>query len=266
VLETELALRFAKDSPALKFQYARLLARAGNLSRATQMLADLRRTHASDPGLIELEGSVALASNRPHDAVAAYRRLFEAQPTNANLLKMARSQIIAGQGAEAYKQISLWLERSPDDSLVRTALADSLLSRGQFESAVTEYRKVLNVSPDNAMVLNNLAWSLARAGRAAEAVDFAQRALAIVPRSPAFLDTLGVVLLAAGRPSEAIVPLRSAAEQAPNDPNLQFHLAQALAQDEKESEARELLRLILRGRAQWPERAEAEALLRRVGG
>ena len=266
VLETELALRFAKDSPALKFQYARLLARAGNLSRATQMLADLRRTHASDTGLIELEGSVALANNRPDDALAAYKRLFEAQPTNANLLKMARSQIIAGQGADAYRQIALWLERSPEDPLVRTALADSLLSRGQFESAVTEYRKVLNVSPDNAMVLNNLAWSLARAGRAAEAVDFAQRALAIVPRSPAFLDTLGVVLLAAGRPSEAIGPLRSAAEQAPNDPNLQFHLAQALAQDEKESEARELLRLILRGRAQWQERAEAEALLRRMGG
>ena len=266
VLETELALRYAKDSPVLKFQYARLLARAGKLSRASQMLADLRRTHASDPGLIELEGSIAFANNRIDEAVVAYTRLFEAQPTNANLLKKARAQVIGGRAPEAYAQLEKWLERSPGDTLVRTALADSFLSRGQYPRAVEEYKAVLQASPDNAMVLNNLAWSLTKAGRAAEAIEFAQRAVAFVPNSPAFLDTLGVVLLSADRPQDAIAPLRAAAEQVSNDPNLQFHLAQALARDDKEREARELLRLALRGRAPWPERAEAEALLKRLGG
>jgi putative PEP-CTERM system TPR-repeat lipoprotein len=267
ITQTELALRFAKDSPALKFQYARLLARAGKLGRANQMLSELRRSHANDPGLIELEGSVALASERVDEAVAAYQRLFEAQPTNANLLKLSRSLVMGGKGPEAYQRIQDWLVRYPGDALVRTALADSLLARGHAGQAAEEYAKVLQAAPDNAMVLNNMAWSLTTVGRAAEAVPLAQRAVALVPNSPAFLDTLGVALLAAGRPQEAIIPLRAATEQAPHDPTLQFHLAQALARDDKEREARDLLRLILRGgRNQWPERAAAEALLKKVGG
>jgi putative PEP-CTERM system TPR-repeat lipoprotein len=265
-METEIALRYAKDSPALKFQYARLLARAGKLGRANQMLADLRRTYANDPGLIELEATVAMASNRMPEAIAAYARLLEAQPNNTNLLKLARAEVVGGSNEQAYRRLEDWLARTPGDALVRSAFADSLLSRGQADRAADEYAKVLQVSPDNALVLNNLAWSLTKVGRAADAVAFARRAVAIAPNSPAFLDTLGVTLLAADKPDEAIVPLRAATEQAPNDASAQFHLAQALARTDRESEARDLLRLILRGRAQWPERAEAEALLRRVGG
>jgi putative PEP-CTERM system TPR-repeat lipoprotein len=266
VLETELALRYAKESPALKFQYARLLARAGKLARANQMLGELRRSYPNDPGLIELEASVAAASNRIEDAMAAYGRLFDAQPSNANLLKLAHAQVRGGRGEEAQQRIEQWLARSPDDALVRTALADFLLSRGQSDRAAQEYSKVLKVLPDNAMVLNNLAWALTKAGRATDAVAYAQRAVGFVPNSPAFLDTLGVVLLAANRPRDAVSPLRAAAERAPNDAGVQLHLAQALARDEKEREARDLLRLILRSRNQWPERAEAEALLKQIDG
>jgi putative PEP-CTERM system TPR-repeat lipoprotein len=266
VLEAEIALRYSKDSPTLKFLYARLLARAGKLSRANQMLADLRRTHANDLGLIELEGSLALASNRLPEAITAFSRLFDAQPNNTNLLKLARAQAAGGSEQEAYQRLEAWLLRTPDDSLVRTALADSLLNRDQPQRAAEQYAQVLKVSPDNAQVLNNLAWALTKSGRPVDAIPFARRAVAFAPNSPAFLDTLGVALLAADRPQDAIAPLRAATEQAPNDPSVQFHLAQALARDDKEQEARDLLRLILRGRGQWSERAEAEALLRRVGG
>jgi putative PEP-CTERM system TPR-repeat lipoprotein len=267
ITHVEIALRYSKDSPALKFQYARLLARGGKLARANQMLVELRRSHATDPGLIELEASVALADDRIGEAIAAFERLVAAQPSNANRLKLSRSLIMGGRPADAYRQIEEWLVRHPDDTLVRTALADSLLARGQPAQAAEEYAKVLRATPDNAMVLNNMAWALTKVGRAAEAVPLAQRAVALVPNSPAFLDTLGVALLAAGRPQEAILPLRTATEQAPNDPTFQFHLAQALARDDQEREARDLLRLILRGgRGQWPERAEAEAFLKQIGG
>jgi putative PEP-CTERM system TPR-repeat lipoprotein len=266
VAQTELALRFAKDSAALKFQYARLLARAGKLTRANQMLADLRRTHPNEPGLLDLEGSVALASDRIDDALAAYTRLLQAEETNANLLKLARVKAMRGREQEAYRDIEEWVARRPADVLVRTALADTYLARGEPARAASEYTRVVEAVPDNAMALNNLAWSLAKAGRAADAVRYAERAVALAPNSPPFLDTLGVALLAAGRGKDAIVPLRIAAERAPHDVNLQFHLAQALASDEQVREARDLLRLILRGRPQWPDRAEAEALLRRVGG
>jgi putative PEP-CTERM system TPR-repeat lipoprotein len=266
VAQAEVALRFAKDSAPLKFQYARLLARTGKLPRANQMLADLRRTHPNDAGLLELEGAVALATNRLDDALAAYTRLLQAQENSTNMLKLARVKAMRGQQEEAFRDIEDWVARRPADVLARTALADTFVARGQPSRAAAEYTRVVETVPDNATALNNLAWSLTKAGRASEGVPFAERAVALVPNSPPFLDTLGVTLLAAGRPKDAILPLRIAAERAPHDVNFQFHLAQALASDEQTREARDLLRLILRVRPQWPERAAAEALLRQVGG
>lgn len=266
ISQAEIGLRFGKDSPPLKFQYARLLAKGGKLDRATQMLAELKQANPNSVEVADLEGSVALANNRAKDAVAAYTRLFELQENNFNVIKLARAKTMAGQPTEALSDLETWMQKYPDDALTRTALADTYLSRGQPDKAAAEYAQVLRVTPDSTMALNNLAWSLSKAGRTADAVPHAQRAAELAPDNPAVLDTLGVVLVAADRAKDAVRPLRTAAEQAPTDPSIQFHLAQALAKDNQVAEARDILRLILGGQNAWPERAEAEALLKRIGG
>jgi putative PEP-CTERM system TPR-repeat lipoprotein len=266
VTQTETALRFAKDSPQVRFQYARLLARAGKVDRAAPMLQELKASFPNDPGIADLEGALALATNKPADAVTAYGRLLGMQENNFNLLKLARAQNAAGQAAAASETINQWLARFPEDLVVRTALADSLLGRQQFAEAANEYQRILKGTPDSVVTLNNLAWSLAKAGKPAEAVPHAERAATLAPNAPAVLDTYGVVLTSAGRAKDAVRVLRTAAQQAPKEPSIHFHLAQALAKDGQGPAARDVLKGLLGSGADWPDKNEAEALLKQLGG
>ena len=262
----EEALRLSNNAPALQFQYARLLARAGKLDMATKMLAELKKSHPDDPTLMDLEGSVALAAKRPNDAVGAYQRLFAVQDTNLNLAKLVQAKQQAGRGAEAVGDLETWLQKYPQDSLSRLGLADLHMALNQYEKAVPVYQEVVRQAPDNVLALNNLAWAMAQSGRAQEALPHARRAAALAPDSPAVLDTLGTTLVRAGQPAEAVAPLRKAVEKAPNVRPIEFHLAEALAKQGQRDEARQVLRRALSGKEAFPERAEAEKLLRELGG
>jgi putative PEP-CTERM system TPR-repeat lipoprotein len=264
--ETEQALWLSNNAPTVRFQYARLQMRAGRADIAGEMLAELRKTHPDDPALVDLEGAIALASRRPHDAVAAYQRLFAAHPASVNLLKLVRARQAAGLEADAVREVEEWLQKYPNDVLARVTLADLLLALGQFAKAVPLYQEVLGQGPDQVQVLNNLAWALAKAGRASDAVEHAGRAAALAPDNASVLDTYGLVLSEAGRVKEAVANLRLAAQRSPLDPSIQFHLAQALVKDGDAASARDILRLLLGGRGEVAERAEAERLLKQIDG
>jgi putative PEP-CTERM system TPR-repeat lipoprotein len=262
----EEALRLSNNAPAYKFQYARLLARAGKLDTATKMLADLKKSHPDDPTVMELEGSVALAAKRPNEAVSAYQRLFALQDTNFNLAKLVQAKQQAGRGAEAVGDLETWLQKYPQDTLSRLGLADLHVALSQYDKAVPHYQDVIRQMPDNVLALNNLAWSMAKTGRANDALPHARRAATLAPENPAVLDTLGTTLVRAGQPAEAVAPLRKAVEKAPNVRPIEFHLAEALAQQGQRDEARQVLRKALSGKEAFAEREDAERLLRELGG
>ena len=228
----------SNNAPPVKFQYARLQTRAGRTDIAGEMLAELRKTHPNDPGLLDLEGSIALAARRPRDAIAPYQRLFADYPASIHLLKLARAKQEAGLEAEAVRDVEAWLEKTPKDLLARVTLGDLFLASRQFEKAVPLYLEAIRQIPNNVAVLNNLAWSMARIGRSADAVEHARKAAALAPDNASVLDTYGMVLTDSGRFREAVDILRSALQRAPLDADIQFHLAQALVKDGDTAAAR----------------------------
>jgi tetratricopeptide (TPR) repeat protein len=209
---------------------------------------------------------VALAAKRPNDAVIAYQRLLAVQNTNFNLAKLVQAKQQAGRGAEAVGDLEAWLQTYPQDTLSRLGLGDLHMALNQYEKAVPAYQEVVRQAPDNVLALNNLAWAMAQTGRANDALPHARRAATLAPDNPAVLDTLGTTLVRAGQPAEAVAPLRKAVEKAPNIRPIEFHLAQALAKQGQRDEARQVLRSVLSGKDAFPERADAEQLLRELGG
>jgi putative PEP-CTERM system TPR-repeat lipoprotein len=240
----EEALRLSNNAAPYKFQHARLLARTGK----------------------DLDGSLALATKRPNDAVNAYQKLFVAQNTNINLLKLVQAKQQAGRGAEAVGDLEAWLVKYPQDALARVSLGDQYVALQQYDKAVPVYQEVVRAMPDNVQALNNLAWAMAQSGRANDALPHARKAAALAPDSAAVLDTLGATLVRAGQPAEAVAPLRRAVEKAPNIPPIEFHLAEALAKQGQRDEARKLLRRALSAKEPFSERADAEKLLQELGG
>jgi cellulose synthase operon protein C len=112
----------------------------------------------------------------------------------------------------------------------------------------------------NLVALNNLAW-LIREKEPVQALDYARRAAELAPDSAEVLDTLAVVEYLNKDYRRAERSIDRALNQQPDNPSLLYHSAMIDVALEDESQARATLEELLESNAEFPELAEAKALL-----
>ena len=196
-------------------------------------------------------------------AARKFSAAFAAQPTAALAVKTFQARLAAGQPNPQHI-LTQWLAAHPTDGGVSMALAQYDAGNGERGEAIRIYERLnrQTVRP-NPVILNNLAWLYADAGDP-RAVATAQQALALAPRSAQVMDTDGWVLFRSGKTQDGIAMLEKARKADAKDPAIAFHLASALAQNGDKNRAAGLLQDSLKNSAQFPERAQAEALLQRL--
>jgi tetratricopeptide (TPR) repeat protein len=129
---------------------------------------------------------------------------------------------------------------------------------------VEQYRQILKRSENNLVALNNLAWYL-RASEPRQSLAYAEKAHALAPESVSIMDTLASSLLENGETERALRMMERALAAKPGDPALVYRQA-IMEKLGRQDEARDKLRAMLDGNPQFPEKAEAEQLLIRLGG
>ena len=127
------------------------------------------------------------------------------------------------------------------------------------------YRKVLAADPRNVVANNNLANLMVERysddpAKLAEARTMAE--LAAASNDPIALDTLGWIQHLQGENDAALIALGKAARLEPNTPVILYHYAAALTGAGKKTEAQKILKLLLEKFKAFPERKDAEALLK----
>jgi Flp pilus assembly protein TadD len=92
--------------------------------------------------------------------------------------------------------------------------------------------------------------------------------LRLAPHEPSVMDTLALALTELGELDRAVELLQRATRAETRGPEVEVHLAQALAKRGDQEEARGILRQLLVDPTALPERdqAAAEALLHELGG
>jgi cellulose synthase operon protein C len=103
-------------------------------------------------------------------------------------------------------------------------------------------------------------------GEVSAALPHIKAALELAPESPEVQDTAGIVFLAAGDAAGAVALLRKAAKARPKDATIHYHLAQALHALGESRQAREILEQVLANGTLFPERTQAEGLLKQLDG
>jgi putative PEP-CTERM system TPR-repeat lipoprotein len=263
--QLEKALDLQPDDSLAKIGLARFAFLEGELDRADALVAELERSSVTDPRVAEIKGDIALQKNNPAAAAAAYADAFAKQPNTQRVVKLTRASRVAGDPGYR-KTMDDWLAKHPDDAVARLSVATDETNLKRYDKARQDYEKVIEQQPDNVLALNNLAWILWRDGNAQAALPHAERALELAPNAPAVKDTAGLVHLKLGNTGRAVTLLSEAANGLPDNAEVQYHYAQALAAEGKSDEALDVLRGALSKGADFPERSEAEALLKRLGG
>jgi len=112
--------------------------------------------------------------------------------------------------------------------------------------------------------LNNLATCYQALGDA-RALATAEAALRGAPQRADVMDTLGWILVQQGTDAtRGRELLRKAVTREPDNPEIRFHFAASLAKAGEKDRAREELKRLLSSTSTFPQRAQAETLLKQL--
>lgn len=215
--------------------------------------------------LLSLKGQLAMAQDRPKDAVTLLQSALAKQPVAEVMVQLHQAMIAAGQAAEADKKLDAWIAAHPADPRLQLYAADSLARRGDFAAASRHYREIVDKDPNNLVALNDLAQTL-QAQHDPGAVEVAEKAYKLKPDSPVTENTLGGILMANGNAERGLGLLRDAASHAPKNPEVRFDYARALAVNGDKAKAKSELEALLALKQPFRNEAAAREMLKSLSG
>jgi Tfp pilus assembly protein PilF len=233
--------------------------RQGRLAEADSQIAQILARAPKQAVGHRLAGDLAAARRKPAEALAAYRKALDLQPSSDAFARVFSAQQ-ALDPAAALALAGAWIKAHPDDVGARKLLAVHYERSGQLDAAREQYEQARRLTPNDVWVLNNLANLMFRQ-QDAQALVVAELALKRAPENPAVLDTVGWIVLKAGQVERALQLLSDAHQRSPQDGEIRYHLADALARSGRQSEAREMLEAVLEDKLAFNGRDDAAALL-----
>lgn len=256
------AISLSPRDMTARLTLARWEARGGNFAEAHKLAAAIKQDFPKQSAGYLLAGEIFLAEKKLAEARKQFEQGITVQPTAILLMRMANLQLAQGAGQSAAQRLQQWVNRHPEDQVVRMELAGMYARLNKLDLAIAEYETLLKRNPDHVALLNDLAWLLQKQGAMPRARTLAEQALKLAPNNPAIQDTLGWILVQQGQTKRGLDLLAQAAQSAPRSSGIQYRYAAALVRTGDKSGARRVLEKLLAENAPFSERQEAEALLR----
>lgn len=183
----------------LAASYGRYLLEAGELGRAGEVLAVLRRIAPGSYEALVMAGDIAAAEGRDRDALAAYRKAVDAFPDRvAPLLALANQYDAAGDLEQATKLVDQASEIAPDDPAVEQLAVQLLSEKGEWEKIRQALQGRESRLEAGSALSMTYAEALLRLGHAEQARVLFTRAVLVEPGNPYARLMLGEAQLATG--------------------------------------------------------------------
>jgi Flp pilus assembly protein TadD len=251
----------AEHVPSL-FALASMAEKNADLPLLEKYLGPLTRVASEEPLVLQLRARAASMTGQPAEAALFSERAYVQAPSRENFLQLVDHSAQAGRQTASRQMLRRWLEINPHDATVRVALAVNLEASGNLQDASVEYMRALETEPENLVALNNLAWMVRRENPDL-ALEYINRSTADIRHSPALLDTRAVIEHLNGQNVRALSAIEQAQELAPDNATIRYHKAMIVAAlGEKEKALASLQELLTGDSGEFPERQEAEALLK----
>jgi len=242
---------------------AQLAVQNGDLDKAMRIARKLQKQRPTLAVGYQLEGDLQMHNKNFSAAAKIYASGFAKAPSGMLAVKHFQAEK-KYRAKKADKTLLLeWLKQNPHDVSVRLVLAQAYSEAAKKQQAISQYEKILESHPRHVATLNNLAWLLYEVGNK-NAVSYGQKAQKLAPDNPAVNDTYGWLLLQDGESKQGLEYLQKAYEGAPDVAEIQFHYAVALERNGQAQKARGELEILLEKHGDFPQAAEARALLAKV--
>lgn len=223
----------------------------------------------------QVEGDAQFGRGEFKKAVVAYDKAYQMTPTSLLARRIYQAQRSDGNHLAALDALSQWLKAHPEDfdtwmvlgmgyeGAGQSTQAAEAFAKGYSKEAVAAYEKALSLKPDNPVTQNNLAWVYYKMGDP-RALELAERLLPATEKNPLIMDTVGWIFVENGKLDKGLTLLQDAAVHAPQETQIRIHVAEALIKAGRKEDASNALVLLLKEKKDFPERKQAEALLKKL--
>ncbi len=151
---------------------------------AEAALAEARRRESNSPGVLMIEGKLAMLKGDFGSGEKAFRRALAAAPfeeePRAQLGNLLLTQRRLDEAETLYRE---GLRLHPQSSELHFGLGNSLALAGRMNDAIAELEKALALAPDAPMVLNSLGFAYGQTGNSEKALALLRRSLELSPES-----------------------------------------------------------------------------------
>nr|WP_136250099.1 XrtA/PEP-CTERM system TPR-repeat protein PrsT [Ningiella ruwaisensis] len=257
------SLELAPNNYLAQLEKARTLINA-NDPNALDYIKTLEKQYGQTPDLSLLFGDLAMKDNNAQQASQYYQNALELDP-RFNQAAIKRFQLaLRGIEQEAFITFAKnAIQQDKGNDLLTNLLADLYLEKNEYDNALALYQQLIENEDYRLLpfVLNNLAYVYLQKEDFQQAYDAAQIAYNRLPTNQSILDTLGWALVKMGQFEQGLNYLRQSFAMNTADTAVRYHIAYALHQLGRTTEAKRELNNLLEQFGDFDYRGEAEALL-----
>ncbi len=240
------ALDIEPESLEVSATLATYYLKQDQLEQARAVIAGVAEKHADEPGLLEIQAKIALASGQHQNAKELLSQLIKQQPRSAEayfLLAKANAKLATGDTVIANLQRTLTLD--PEHFEAKLALARIYSTNAAFEQSDAILDSLADVYSAHPQVLYLTGLKALREGKAAAAYKLFIEAQKTEPQGE-YAVSMSVAQFHMQKVDEGLATLKSWLKDHPDDMAVQYHLANSLLLLNRNDDAKTELRRALR--------------------
>jgi putative PEP-CTERM system TPR-repeat lipoprotein len=228
---------------------------------ALKIAEAIKARQPKSPAGLQLEGDILLAQKQFKKAVAAYEKAYRLEPNAPSARGLYLAQRGQGDDKAGIEALTQWLQGNGKDVDSWMLLGMGYQVLGKSKEALEAYEKAYALKPDNPVIQNNLAWMYQESGDK-RALELADKLLPATENNPEIMDTVGWIYTQNGRVDKGLTLLQDAVVHAPQQVQIRIHVAEALIKAGRKDDARKELEFLLKEKKDFPERSQAETLMK----
>ncbi|MGF1765233.1 XrtA/PEP-CTERM system TPR-repeat protein PrsT [Aliivibrio kagoshimensis] len=220
---------------------AKLTAKSGELDKALSFIHSLGETVQQSLPFVDLQAAIYNSKLQYNNALPFYRKMYEANPTLQNAMKVAVTHQRNGETTQAITSLESAKDQVEDpNSAIDFKLAE-LYSSTSPKKAIEHFLAVINKYPENVPSLNNVAWLFLETKDFEKGCYYAEQAYSFASASTEVQDTLGLCYLKTSKYVQAEKLLSSAYNEKKENVDIALHYAEALIMNNNKEEAKVVL-------------------------
>ncbi|MEM6640178.1 MAG: XrtA/PEP-CTERM system TPR-repeat protein PrsT [Pseudomonadota bacterium] len=231
---------------------------------ANQYVNRIRTAYGDSWAATVAVADIRAAQKNTAEALTLYQRALAEQPNWPISLELFRLRKAEGR-TNPDRSLLEWLAREPDHLDALITLAQFREEQDDFLDAIGFYERALKIRPRHKLAANNIAWLYLRRDRPGDralALDAARKAYRAEPGNIEIADTYGWMLHQNNEQEIAIGVFRAAmaTTTAQKNPEIAYHFASALFNNQRPLQARDLLDEALLSDESFVSRPDAPSL------